>query len=79
MLDKAHRTLANLTTQIAQCQADKENLLAEISFAEYAKIVVERNICNGVEIRIGNQVWKAHEERGKTVFRLIDGKISFGT
>jgi len=79
LLDKAHRTLANLTTQIAQCQADKENLLAEISFAEYAKIVVERNICNGVEIRIGNQVWKAHEERGKTVFRLIDGKISFGT
>jgi len=79
LLDKARRTLNKLTIEIAQYQADKENFLAEMSFAEYAKIVVEKSICNGVEIRIGNQVWKAQEERGKTVFRLIDGKISFGS
>lgn len=79
LLDKARRTLDNLTTEIARHQADQESLLAEMSFAEYAKIVVERTIYNGVEIRIGNQIWKAQEERSKTVFRLIDGKISFGS
>jgi len=79
LLDKARRTLDNLTTEIARHQADQESLLAEMSFAEYAKIVVEQALCNGVEVRIGTQIWKAHEERGKTVFRLIDGKISFGS
>lgn len=79
LLDKARRTLDNLTTEIARHQADQESLLAEMSFAEYAKIVVEQTLCNGVEVRIGTQIWKAHEERGKTVFRLIDGKISFGS
>jgi len=79
LLDKARRTLDNLTTEIARHQADQESLLAEMSFAEYAKVVVEQTLCNGVEVRIGTQIWKAHEERGKTVFRLIDGKISFGS
>jgi len=79
LLDKARRTLDNLTTEIARHQADQESLLAEMSFAEYAKIVVEQTLCNGVEVRIGTQIWKAHEERGKTIFRLIDGKISFGS
>ncbi|MGZ4994283.1 MAG: DUF342 domain-containing protein [Methylobacter sp.] len=79
LLDKARRTLDKLTIEITQYQTDKEDLLAEMSFAEYAKIIVEKSICNGVEIRIGNQVWKAQEERGKTVFRLINGKISFGS
>ncbi|MGZ5607494.1 MAG: DUF342 domain-containing protein [Methylobacter sp.] len=79
LLDKARRTLDKLTVEIALYQADKESFLADMSFAEYAKIVVERSIYNGVEVRIGNQVWKAQEERGKTVFRLIDGKISFGS
>ncbi|MDP1663999.1 MAG: FapA family protein [Methylobacter sp.] len=79
LLDKARRTLDNLTTEMARHQADQESLVAEMSFAEYAKVVVERTICNGVDIRIGNQIWKAQEERGKTDFRLIDGKISFGS
>ncbi len=76
LLDKARRTLDNLTAEIARHQADRESLLAEMSFAEYAKVVVDQTIYNGVEIRIGNQPWRAREERGKTSFRLIDGKIS---
>jgi len=79
LLDKARHTLDKLAVEIVQHQADRENLLSEMSFAEYAKIVVDKTIYNGVEIRIGNQPWRAGEERGKTSFRLIDGKISFGT
>ncbi len=79
LLDKARRTLDNLTVEIAQHQADRESLLSEMSFAEYAKVVVDQTIFNGVEVRIGNQPWRSGEERGKTSFRLIDGKISFGT
>lgn len=79
LLDKARRTLDKLTSEIVQHQAIRESFLAEISFAEYAKIVVDQAICNGVEVRIGDQIWKAKEERGKTVFRLIDQKISFGS
>ncbi len=78
LLDKASRTQDKLTDEIARYQADRESLLAEMSFAEHAKIVVEQTLCNGVEIRIGDQTWKAQEERGKTVFRLIDKKISLG-
>jgi len=76
LLDKARRTLESLTVEIAQHQTDRESLLAEMSFADYAKVVVGQTIYNGVEIRIGNQPWRAGEERGKTTFRLIDGKIS---
>ncbi len=79
LLDKARRTLDKLTVEIAQLQADRESLLSEMSFAEYAKVVVDQTIFNGVEVWIGNQPWRAREERGKTSFRLIDGKISFGT
>jgi hypothetical protein len=79
LLDKARRTLDKLASEIVQHQAIRESFLAEISFAEYAKIVVDQAICNGVEVRIGDQIWKAKEERGKTVFRLIDQKISFGS
>ena len=55
LLDKALRTLDKLTAEIAQRQADRESLLSEMSFAEYAKVVVDQTIHNGVEIRIGNQ------------------------
>jgi len=79
LLNKARRTLDKLTTEIAQHQAIRESLLAEISFAEYAKVVVDHTLCTGVEVRIGDQTWKAKEERGKTVFRLIDKKISYGS
>lgn len=77
LLDKAQRTLDKLATELALLQADRGSLLADMSFAEYAKIVVEQGIYNGVEIRIGDKNWKTKEERGKTVFRLIDKKISF--
>jgi len=78
LLDKARRTLDNLTTEIARHQADQESLLAEMSFAEYAKVVVEQTLCNGVEVRIGTQIWKAHEERGKTFFGLLTAKSALG-
>lgn len=78
LLDKASRTLDKLTSEIVRHQADRESLIAEMSFAEHAKIVVEQTLFNGVEIRIGDQIWKAREERGQTVFRLIDRKISLG-
>jgi uncharacterized protein (DUF342 family) len=78
LLDKARRTLEKLESEIDRHQADRESLLSEMSFAEYAKVVVEQTLYSGVEIRIGDQAWKAKEERGKTVFRLIDKKISFG-
>jgi|GEM_PF-3638825 len=48
-----------------------------VSFAKCAKIVVELGFDNGVEIRIGGKNGRPKEERGKTVFRLIDRKISF--
>ncbi|TAK64247.1 FapA family protein [Methylobacter sp.] len=79
LLDKARRTLDKLTTEIDRHQADRESLLSEMSFAEYAKIIAEQTLYSGVEVRIGDQTWKAKEERGKTVFRLIDKKISFGS
>ncbi|MGZ5011372.1 MAG: DUF342 domain-containing protein [Methylobacter sp.] len=77
LLDKARHTLEKLTTEIDRHQADRESLLSEMSFAEYAKIVAEQTLYSGVEIRLGDQIWTSKEERGKTIFRLIDKKISF--
>jgi hypothetical protein len=77
LLDKARHTLEKLMTEIDRHQTDRENLLSEMSFAEYAKIVAEQTLYSGVEIRLGDQIWTSKEERGKTIFRLIDKKISF--
>ncbi len=79
LLEKAQRTLEKLKEELAQIQEERENLLEEMSFAEYAKIVAEQNIYHGVEVRIGNQVWNCKLERGKTVFRLVDRRISVGS
>lgn len=78
LLDKARRSLDKLSVELAQLQADRDGLIADMSFAEYAKIVAEQTIHNGVEIRIGDKTWKTKEGRTKTIFRLIDNKISFG-
>jgi uncharacterized protein (DUF342 family) len=78
LLDKARHTLEKLTAEIARLQSERGSLLAEMSFAEYAKVVVDKTLCNGVEIQIGDQTWRAQEERGKTAFRLIDGKMCLG-
>lgn len=77
LLDKARRTLEKLITEIDRYQTDRENLLSEMSFGEYAKIVAEQTLYSGVEIRLGDQTWTSKEEWGKTVFRLIDKKINF--
>lgn len=79
LLEKAQRTLDKLKEEVALIQAERETLLEEMSFAEYAKIVAEQSIYQGVEVRIGNQVWNCKLERGKTVFRLVDRRISVGS
>jgi len=78
LLDKAHRTLDKLMEDIALHQTDLANLQAEMVFAGDAKIIMEQAIYSGTEIHIGSQIWKNMEERGKGVFRLIDGEINFG-
>jgi len=78
LLDKARRTLEKLAADMALYQADLANLQAEMGFAEDAKVIVEQTIYSDTEINIGNQIWKNMEERGKGVFRLIDGEINFG-
>jgi uncharacterized protein (DUF342 family) len=78
LLDKAHRTLDKLTSDFTRHHADLANLLAEMTFAGNAKVIVEQAIYSNTEIQIGNKIWKTIEERGKGVFQLIDGEINFG-
>lgn len=78
LLDKARRTLEKLTLDSTRYQANLANLQAEMEFAGEAKVIAERAVYSGAEVQIGNQIWRTIEERGKGVFRLIDGEINFG-
>jgi len=58
--------------------AERVHLLSEMTLPEHVQIIVEDSVHCGVEIQIGNAIWKNNEERGKGVFQIVEGEIDFG-
>ncbi len=78
LLDKLYHTRDKLETDCAQLHADCTHLLSEMTMADNVQVIVEHAVHSGVEVQIGNSVWKNTDERGKGVFQLIDGHVEFG-
>lgn len=78
LLRKALHTREKLEGDCDRLHAERTHLLSEMTLAENVQVIVEEAVHAGVEIRIGHEIWKNNEERGKGVFQIVDGKIEFG-
>ncbi len=78
LLNKALQTREKLETDCTQLHAERTHLLSEMTLPENVQVIVEDSVHCGVEIQIGNAVWKNNEERGKGVFQIVEGEINFG-
>lgn len=77
LLEKAERTLEKLLADIIHLNQVQQDLLERMKFAEDAKVVVEGTIHSGVEIQIGNRIWRVADEHGGGTYWLKDGEIFF--
>lgn len=78
LLNKALHTRGKLETDCTQLHAERTHLLSEMTLPENVQVIVEDSVHCGVEIQIGNAIWKNNEERGKGVFQIVEGEINFG-
>ncbi|MDD5755641.1 MAG: FapA family protein, partial [Methylococcales bacterium] len=68
LLEKLHHTLSKLIIEADLCRAEQKDLVANMSIIDDAKVVAERGVYTGTEIQINSVLWKAQENRGKSVF-----------
>ncbi|MGZ5008084.1 MAG: DUF342 domain-containing protein [Methylobacter sp.] len=78
LLNKLLHTREKLEIDCAQLHAERTHLLSEMILAENVQVIAEEAVHCGVDVQIGNFVWKNNEERGKGVFQIVDGQIDFG-
>lgn len=78
LLNKALHTREKVEADCTRLHTERSHLLAEMTLAENVQVIVEDSVHCGVEIQIGNSIWKNNEERGKGVFQVVDGAIDFG-
>lgn len=70
ILEKLHHTLSKLIIEADMYQAELKELVSNMTAIEDAKVIAERGVYIGSEIQINNVLWKAQENRGKSVFRV---------
>ena len=78
LLNKLLRTREKLEIDCPRLHAERINYMSQMTIPENVQVIVEEAVHCGTEIQIGNSVWKNNEERGKGVFQIIGGAISFG-
>jgi uncharacterized protein (DUF342 family) len=70
MIEKLHHTLSKLVIEADLCHAEQKELAANMSIIDDAKIIAERGVYAGTEIKINSVLLKVQENRGKSVFRV---------
>lgn len=70
ILEKLHHTLSKLTIEADMYQAELKELVSNMTAIEDAKVIADRGVYTGTEIQINSVLWKAQENRGKSVFRV---------
>ncbi len=78
LLNKLLHTREKLEVDCPQLHAERIDLLSQMTLPKYVQVIVEDAVHCGVEIQIGNSIWKNNEERGKGAFQIVRGAISFG-
>lgn len=79
LLNKATNTREKIELDCAQLHAERAGLLAEMTLSEHVQVIVEDTVHCGTEIQMGSSLWKNNEQRGKGVFHIVEGEISFGS
>jgi uncharacterized protein (DUF342 family) len=69
LLEKLHHTLSKLVIDADSYHAELDELSKSVTIIDDAKVIAERGVYTGTEIRINNTFWKAQENRSKSVFR----------
>ncbi len=69
-MEQLHHTLSKLVGEAELHQSELSDLMGNMTAMDDAKIVADRGIYAGTEIRINNVLWRAQENRGKSVFRV---------
>lgn len=70
ILEKLHHTLSKLIIEAEMYQAELKELVTNMTSIEDSKVIAERGVYTGAEIQINSVLWKAQENRGKSVFRV---------
>lgn len=70
ILEKLHHTLSKLVIEADLCQAELKDLTSNMTAIDDAKVIAERGVYTGTEVQINSVLWKAQENRGKSVFRV---------
>jgi len=70
ILEKLHHTLSKLVIEAEMYQAELKDLMSNMTAMDDAKVVAERGVYAGTEVQINSVLWKAMENRGKSVFRV---------
>ena len=68
---KLHRTMSKLTMDIQLSKEELQELMDSFSVIDNARVIVDRGVFVGTEVQIGNTLWKADENRGKSTFALV--------
>ncbi len=76
VLEKLHRTLSKLTLEKEGHESELKEMIANMSVIDTAKVVVTQYVYSGSEIQINNVLWKAQENRGKSVFRVAKREMN---
>jgi uncharacterized protein (DUF342 family) len=79
ILEKLHHTLCKLKAMAELYRGELKELTANSNVIEGARIIAERGVCTGTEIRINDKIWKAQENRSKSVFRIENREITINS
>ncbi len=70
MLEKLHHTLDKLVIESELHHAELNELTANIALIDNATVIAERGVYVGTEIYINNVMWRAQENRSKSIFSV---------
>jgi len=77
MLRQAQKTWEGAQAHIAGLREEHEVLFEQIQRADQARVIVEKNLYEGVEVQLGGSRFKALDERRGGVFCLREGELKF--
>lgn len=67
-------------SEVLELDAQRANLMEVMHLTDGAHVAVDVTVHAGTEVRVGSKVWRANDNRGKTVFRLTpEGEMNLGT
>ena len=75
---RLHHTLGKLMMDEATSRAELSEILANVSVISNARVFCERGVYTGTEIKINKAIWKAEENRSKTLFTAEHHKMIVG-